>query len=173
MAIFVISFGAFFIGIILIFSLKKMSPPAPQEQIHFDKPSDFPIYLSDREAFKSKCVEFLEKFHLEYVHSVWADDHELEIALNDVTPVVGGAYLALCIIDPPGKTVNAIKVRGFLDTVKGEGASRGILITTGYFTNEAINSIEDEPVELVNVVSFISYLKKFGLYENSSHPSDT
>jgi restriction system protein len=170
-AIFVISFGAFFIGIILIISLKKTSPPAPQEQIHFDNPSDTPIYLSDRDAFKSKCVEFLEKFHLEYVHSVWADDHELELALNDVTPVVGGSYLALCIIEPPGNVVNAIKVKGFLDTVKGEGASRGILITTGYFTNEAINLIDEEPVELVNVVSFISYLKKFGIYENSPDPS--
>ena len=168
MAIFVVSFGAFIIGIILIVSLKKTSPPAPQEQIHFDSPSDTPIYLSDREEFKSKCVEFLEKFHLEYVHSVWADDHELELALNDVTPVVGGSYLALCIIEPPGNIVNAIKVKGFLDTVKGEGASRGILITTGYFTNEAINLIDEEPVELVNVVSFISYLKKFGIYENAS-----
>ena len=63
-------------------------------------------------------------------------------------------------------TRGAIKVKGFLDTVKGEGASRGIFITTGYFTNEAINLIEDEPVELVNVVSFISYLKKFSIYEN-------
>jgi restriction system protein len=167
-AIFVVSFGAFIIGIILIVSLKKTSPPAPQEQIHFDSPSDTPIYLSDREEFKSKCVEFLEKFHLEYVHSVWADDHELELALNDVTPVVGGSYLALCIIEPPGNIVNAIKVKGFLDTVKGEGASRGILITTGYFTNEAINLIDEEPVELVNVVSFISYLKKFGIYETAS-----
>jgi restriction system protein len=167
-AIFVVSFGAFIIGIILIVSLKKTSPPAPQEQIHFDSPSDTPIYLSDREEFKSKCVEFLEKFHLEYVHSVWADDHELELALNDVTPVVGGSYLALCIIEPPGNIVNAIKVKGFLDTVKGEGASRGILITTGYFTHEAINLIDEEPVELVNVVSFISYLKKFGIYENAS-----
>jgi restriction system protein len=166
--IFIISFGAFIIGIILIVSLKKMSPPTPQEQMDFGSPSDVPNYLSDREAFKSKCVEFLEKFHLEYVHSVWADDHELEIALNDVTPVVGGSYLALCIIEPPGNVVNAIKVKGFLDAVKGEGASRGILITTGYFTNEAINSIEDEPVELVNVVSFISYLKKFGLYESAN-----
>ena len=113
----------------------------------------------------------LEKFNLEYVHSVWADDHELEIAMNDETPVVGGSYIALCIIDPPGKTVNAIKVKGFLDTVKGEGASRGILIPTGYFTNEAINLIEDEPVELVNVVAFISYLKKFGIYDYIADPS--
>jgi hypothetical protein len=91
--------------------------------------------------------------------------------MNDETPVVGGRYLALCIIEPPGQTVNAIKVKGFLDTVKGEGASRGIFITTGYFTNEAMNLIEDEPVELVNIVSFISYLKKFGLYEDTPNPS--
>ena len=157
MAIFVITFVAFIIGILLIVSLKKVSPPPPQEQIHFD--TDVPIYLVDQTAFKEKCIEFLEKFNLEYVHSVWANDQELEIAMNDETPVVGGTYLALCIINPPGQTVNAIKVKGFLDTVKGEGASRGIFITTGYFSDEAIRSIDEEPVELVNVVSFASYLK--------------
>lgn len=167
MAIFVITFGAFIIGIILIVSLKKVSPPSPQEQIQFDSPGDVPKYLRDQTAFKEKCVEFLEKFNLEYVHSVWANDHELEIAMNDETPVVGGTYLALCIIDPPSQTVNAIKVKGFLDTVKGEGASRGIVITTGYFSDEAIRSIDEEPVELVDVVSFISYLKRFGIYENT------
>jgi hypothetical protein len=162
-AIFVITFVAFIIGILLIVSLKKVSPPPPQEQIHFD--TDVPIYLVDQTAFKEKCIEFLEKFNLEYVHSVWANEQELEIAMNDETPVVGGTYLALCIIDPPGQTVNAIKVKGFLDTVKGEGASRGIFITTGYFSDEAIRSIDEEPIELVNVVSFVSYLKKFGIYE--------
>ncbi|SVA52566.1 uncharacterized protein METZ01_LOCUS105420, partial [marine metagenome] len=80
-------------------------------------------------------------------------------------PVVGGIYLALCIIDPPNKTVDALKVKGFIDTVKGEGASRGIIITTGYFDEKAINLVEEEPIELVNVVSFVSYLKKFGIYE--------
>ncbi len=165
MAIFGIIFVAFFIGILLIVSLKKTSPPAPQEQVQFQNPGDIPLYLLDRDAFKEKCIEFLEKFNLEYVHSIWANDHELEIAMNDETPVVGGTYLALCIIDPPDKTVNAMKVKGFLDTVKGEGASRGIFITTGYFSNEAIRSIDDEPVELVNVVSFISYLKKFNIYD--------
>ena len=168
MAIFVITFGAFIIGILLIVSLKKISPTPPQEKVHFDNPSDVPIYLRDQAAFKDKCIEFLEKFNLEYVHSVWANDQELEIAMNDETPVVGGAYLALCIIDPPSQTVNAIKVKGFLDTVKGEGASRGILITTGYFSDEAIRSIDEEPVELVDVVSFISYLKRFGIYESPS-----
>ncbi len=164
MAIFFITGVAFVIGIILIFFLKNTGPARPQDQIHFDNPEDKPLYLLDRDAFQGKCIEFLEKFNLEYQHSVWANDNELEITLKDVTPVVGGTYFALCIIDPPYNLVDSIKVQGFLDAVKGEGASRGIFITTGYFSHDASHVIEDEPVELLNVVSFLSYLKKFNIY---------
>ena len=145
--------------------LKTSSPPAPKDQLHFDSIDDIPAFLKDQESFEKKCVEFLSKFNLEHKHSIWANNSELEIAMHDETPVVGGIYLALCIIDPPNKTVNAIKVKGFLDTVKGEGASRGIMITTGYFEDKAINLIDEEPVELVNVVDFVSYLKKFEIYK--------
>ncbi len=164
MGIFIVAIGAMVIGLVLIFLLKNTSPPPPQEQIHFDNPSDKPLYLTDPEAFKKKCLEFLEKFNLEYEHSVWANDNELEIAMRDETPIVGGVYLGLCIIDPPNNTVDVIKVKGFLDTVKGEGASRGILITTGYFADDALRAIDEEPVELVDVVAFLSYLKKFDIY---------
>ncbi|KMP12476.1 hypothetical protein UR09_01050 [Candidatus Nitromaritima sp. SCGC AAA799-A02] len=165
MGIFVITGVAFVIGIILILLLKNTSPPPPQDQIHFDNPEDKPLFLTNREAFKQKCLDFLYKFNLEYRHSIWANNSELEIAMDDETPVVGGIYLALCIIEPLNNTVDAIKVKGFLDTVKGEGASRGIIITTGYFTENAIRSIDEEPVELVNVADFILYLKKFEIYD--------
>lgn len=164
MGIFIITFVGFIVGLILLVLLKNTSPPLPQEQIHFDNPEDKPLYLIDPDAFEEKCLEFLKKFNLDHIHSIWANDQELEIIMNDETPVVGGTYLALCIIDPPNNTVDIMKVKGFLDTVKGEGASRGIFITTGYFSNDAIRSIEEEPVELVNIVSFVSYLKKFDIY---------
>jgi len=163
--LFIITFVAFAVGLVLIALLKNTSPPPPQELIHFDNPEDKPLYLVDPEAFKEKCIEFLEKFNLEYRHSVWANDTELEIAMDDATPVVGGSYLALCIINPPNNTVDVMKVKGFLDAVKGEGASRGIFITTGYFAHDAERTIDEEPVELVNVASFVSYLKKFDIYE--------
>ena len=165
MGLLLITGVAFLIGVILIVLLKNTAPPPPQDQLHFDSVDDIPAFLKDQESFEEKCVEFLSKFNLEHKHSIWANNSELEIAMYDETPVVGGIYLALCIIDPPNKTVNAIKVKGFLDTVKGEGASRGIMITTGYFEDKAINLIDEEPVELVNVVDFVSYLKKFGIYE--------
>ena len=148
----------------MILLLKNVSPPPPQEQIHFDNPDDKPLYLLDREVFKEKCLEFLGKFNLEYKHSVWANEQELEIDMLDETPVVGGKYLALCIFDPPHQLVDLFKVRGFIESVKGEGAARGIVITTGYFTEDAQKALDEEPVELVNVVSFLSYLKKFEIY---------
>jgi restriction system protein len=163
--LFLISGIAFLIGVILIVLLKNATPPPPQDQLHFESSADIPKFLIDQDAFEDKCVEFLSKFNLEHKHSVWANNSELEIAMIDETPVVGGTYLALCIIDPPNKIIDAIKVKGFIDTVKGEGASRGIFITTGYFDEKAISLIEEEPIELVNVVSFISYLKKFDIYE--------
>lgn len=163
MAIFIVAFSAIVIGLILIVLLKQTSPPPPQETITFGDST--PIYLKDREAFKAKCLAFLSKFNLEYRHSIWADDNEIEFEMVDETPVVGGRYLALGLFEPQRNQVELHKVSGFLEVVKGEGAARGIVITTGYFSNEAINCVEGEPVELVNVVSFISYLKKFGIYE--------
>ena len=164
MGIFAIAGVGFVIGLTLIILLKKTSPPPPPELINFDDLGGKPNFLVEQEAFKEKCIEFLGKFNLEYKHAIWANEQELEIDMRDETPVVGGKYLALCIIDPINNQVDAIKVKGFLETVKGEEASRGILITTGYFTNEALRCIEDHPVELVDVVAFVDYLKKFEIY---------
>ena len=164
MGIFAIAGVGFVIGLTLIILLKKTSPPPPPELINFDDLGGKPDFLVEQEAFKEKCIEFLGKFNLEYKHAIWANEQELEIDMRDETPVVGGKYLALCIIDPINNQVDAIKVKGFLETVKGEEASRGILITTGYFTNEALRCIEDHPVELVDVVAFVDYLKKFEIY---------
>ena len=164
MGIFAIAGVGFVIGLTLIILLKKTSPPPPPDLINFDDLGGKPVFLVEQEAFREKCLEFLGKFNLEYKHAIWANEQELEIDMRDETPVVGGKYLALCIIDPINNQVDAIKVKGFLETVKGEEASRGILITTGYFTNDALRCIEDHPVELVDVVAFVDYLKKFEIY---------
>ena len=164
MQIFIITFVAFFIGIVLILLLKNVSPPPPQELVHFENPEDKPLYLVDRDQFKEKCLEFLGKFNLEYKHYIWANEQELELDMYDETPVVGGKYLALCVFNPTNNLVDLFKVKGFLESVKGEGAARGIVITTGYFSDEAQKAIEEDPVELVNVAIFLNYLKKFEIY---------
>ena len=154
-----------FIGIVLILLLKKTSPPPElQSKFQFENPEERPLYFIDRHEFREKCLEFLSKFNLEYKHSVWSDDNELEVALEDETPVVGGLYLALCIFQPTDNLIHPQLVNGFIDTIKGEGAARGILITTGYFSDEAIRVASGEPIELVNASAFIDYLKRFNIY---------
>ena len=166
MAVFGVVFIAIIIGLVLIVLLKQTSPPIPQEKVYFNTPEDKPAYLREREAFKAKCLAFLAKFNLEYRHSIWADDNEVEIEMVDETPVVGGRYLALGLFEPAHNLVGLHKVTGFLETIKAEGASRGIIITTGYFSHDAIQAAQGESVELVDVASFLVYLKKFGIYEN-------
>ena len=115
MGLFLISGVAFFVGIILIVLLKNSAPPPPQDQLHFDSSDDIPLFLKDAVAFEDKCIEFLSKFNLEHKHSVWANNSELELAMIDETPVVGGIYLALCIIDPPNKMVKTYKRANSMD----------------------------------------------------------
>ena len=164
MQIFIVVIIAFTVGLILIFFLKTTQPGIPREQVHFDNPDDKPVYLIDSAAFKEKCLEFLAKFGLEYKHYVWANEYELELDMLDETPVVGGKYLALCIFNPPFNTVDAMKVKGFVESVRGEGAARGILITTGYFTDDAHKMIDGDPIELVDIHTFLKYLKNFEIY---------
>ena len=164
MQIFIVVIGAFLFGLVLIFFLKTTQPAPPREIVHFDNPEDKPEYLIDSDAFKEKCLEFLSKFNLEYKHSVWANEYELEIDMKDETPVVGGKYIVLCIFNPPFNSVDAMKVRGFVETVRGEGAAKGILITTGYFADDAHKMIDEVPVELVDIHTFLKYLKSFEIY---------
>ena len=96
-----LSGGTFVFGLVLIFFLKTTQPAPPRETVLFDNPDDKPEYLIDSDAFKEKCLEFLSKFNLEYKHSIWANEYELEIDMQDETPVVGGKYIVLCIFNPP------------------------------------------------------------------------
>ena len=98
MGLFLISGIAFLVDIVLIVLLKNAAPPPPQDQLRFDSLDDIPPFLKNQEDFEEKCVEFLTKFNLEHKHSIWANNSELEVAMYDETPVVGGAYLALAYL---------------------------------------------------------------------------
>ena len=165
MGIFGIAFAGIIIGLVLILLLKNTAPPPPRERLGEDIEDNRPLFLTEKNEFKEKCLVFFSKFNLEYEHSVWAEDNELEVSLKDLTPVVGGLYLGLCVFEPVNNIILGTMVTGFLDTVKGEGAAKGIIITTGYFSDEARLIVKEEAIELVDVADFVKYLKKFKIYE--------
>jgi hypothetical protein len=163
--IFIIAFAGIMIGLVLILLLKNTAPPPPRERLGDEVRDDLPLFLTEKNEFKEKCLAFFSKFNLDYEHSVWAEDNELEVSLKDETPVVGGLYLGLCVFEPVNNIIPGTMVTGFLDTVKGEGAAKGILVTTGYFSDEARQIVREESIELVDVADFVKYLKKFEIYE--------
>jgi restriction system protein len=62
---------------------------------------------------------------------------------------------------PAGEVVEAVQVLALIDAVKGEGASKGVLITNGFFSDEASKAASGGPIELINGVRFRDLLERF------------
>jgi len=59
--------------------------------------------------------------------------------------------------------VEAVQVLALLDAVKGEGASKGVLITNGFFSDEAGKAASGGPIELINGRRLMDLLQRYGL----------
>jgi restriction system protein len=64
--------------------------------------------------------------------------------------------------------VEAVQVLALIDAVKGEGASKGVLITNGFFSDEASTAAVGGPIELINGVRFRELLQRFALLPAAS-----
>ena len=64
--------------------------------------------------------------------------------------------------------VEAVQVLALIDAVKGEGASKGVLITNGFFSDEAGTAAMGGPIELINGVRFRELLQRFALVPAAS-----
>jgi restriction endonuclease Mrr len=62
-----------------------------------------------------------------------------------------------------GEVVEAIQVLALSDAVKGEGASKGVLLTNGFFSDEAAKAAAGGPVELINGARFHELLTRYDL----------
>jgi restriction endonuclease Mrr len=73
----------------------------------------------------------------------------LEVAAVNPQPITGGDYLVHCT-HPENGFVASMQVNALRDQVKGEQASKGIFITTGFFAEETSKVAEGPPIELIN-----------------------
>ena len=90
------------------------------------------------------------------------NDEEIDILARHPAPVTGGDYIVHGILVPEGEFVSSIRVIGLSDTVRAERALKGILVTTGYFTEEVRKYAEGAPLELINVARLRELLKEHG-----------
>ena len=161
---------AVILGFIVIFAMKKIPAPVSQEQQKAgfgDGQALLPFTLT-LERFEWLCGRLLQELGLEIERSTTTGDRQLEVMAVNSAPIVGGHYVVHGELLQAGEVVEAVQVLTLIDAVKGEGASKGVLITNGFFSDEASTAAVSGPIELINGVRFHELLQYFALLPMAS-----
>jgi hypothetical protein len=156
---------AVILGFVVIFAMKKVPAPVSQEQQKAgfgDGQAPLPFTLT-LERFEWLCGRLLQELGLEIERSTTAGGRQLEVMAVNAVPIVGGQYVIHGELVQTGEVVEAVQVLALIDAVKGEGASKGVLITNGFFSDEAGTAAAGAPIELINGVRFRALLQHFAL----------
>jgi hypothetical protein len=156
---------AIILGFLVIFAMKKVPAPVSQEQQEAgfgDGQTPLPLTLT-LERFEWLCGRLLQELGLEVERSTTAGRQQLEVMAVNAAPIVGGRYVVHGELLHAGEVVEAVQVLALIDAVKGEGASKGVLVTNGFFSDEAGTAAVGGPIELINGVRFRELLQHFAL----------
>src|SRR4029450_7200391 len=161
---------AIILGFVVIFAMKKVPAPVSQEKKEAcvgDGQAPMPLTLT-LERFEWACGRLLQALGLEVERSTTAGSRQLEVMAVHLAPIVGGHYIIHGELLQAGEVVEAVQVLTLIDAVKGEGASKGVLITNGFFSDEAGTAAVGGPIELINGVHFRELLQRFALLPEAS-----
>tara|TARA_B110000014_G_C19658305_1_gene346230 strand:+ start:97 stop:522 length:426 start_codon:yes stop_codon:yes gene_type:complete len=115
------------------------------------------------ESFEKMIGNILDDLGMQILETNWVNNREIDILANNPIEIVGGNYIVHGILVPEDEYVSSIRVIGLSDTVRAEAALKGILITTGYFSEEVQKYSEGAPMELINVNRLKEILVSRGL----------
>jgi len=106
----------------------------------------------------------------------FADPKRPRFRAEDSRPIVGGHYVFGAVIVEPNELVDSTEVLTFHDGFKTDNVVRGILITNGFFSEEAVYQAEDRPIVLLNAVKLTQQFKELQLplrtgQDNNPSPS--
>jgi restriction system protein len=151
------------LGFLLILAMKRVPPPVSRDQQQSGssnglEPSPDGLTV---ERFEWLCSRLLQELGLEIERSTTAGRRQVEWLAVNPAPIIGGQYVVHGELLPAGEVVEAVQVLALLDAVKGEGASKGVLITNGFFSDEASKAAAGGPLELINGVRFRDLLQRF------------
>jgi hypothetical protein len=161
---------AVILGFGVIFAMKKVPAPVSQEQQDAGFGTEHaPLPLSlTLERFEGLCRRLLQELGLEVQRSTTTGSRQLEVMAVHPAPIIGGHYVIHGELLPAGEVVEAVQVFALLDSVKGEGASKGVLITNGFFSDEASTAAVGGPIELINGLRLRELLQGFALLPAAS-----
>jgi len=161
---------AIILGFLVIFAMKRVPAPVSQEQRDAgfgDGQVPLPLSLT-LERFEWLCGRLLQDLGLEIERSTTVGRRQVEVMAVNSAPIVGGRYVVHGELLQAGEVVEAVQVLTLIDAVKGEGASKGVLMTNGFFSDEAGTAAVGGPIELINGVRFTELLQHFALLPAAS-----
>jgi restriction system protein len=161
---------AVILGFVVIFAMKKVPAPVSQEQqaAGFGD-GEFPLpFTLTLERFEWLCGRLLQEVGLEIERSTTTGSRQLEVLAVNPAPIIGGQYVVHGELLQAGEVIEAVQVRALIDAVKGEGASKGVLMTNGFFSDEAGTAAVGGPIELINGVRFHELLQRFAVLPAAS-----
>jgi restriction system protein len=161
---------AIILGFVLIFAMKKVPAPLSQEQREAgfgDGHAPLPPTITI-ERFEWLCARLLQELGLDTERSATAGQRQLEMMAVNPAPIVGGHYVVHGELLRAGEVVEAVQVLALIDAVKGEGASKGVFLTNGFFSDEAGKAAANGPIELINGMRFRELLQRFAILPAAS-----
>jgi restriction system protein len=161
---------AVILGFVVIFAMKKVPAPVSQEQraAGFGNGQATLPYSLTMESFEWLCRRLLQELGLEIERATTSGGRQLEMMAVNAAPIVGGHYVIHGELLQAGEVVEAVQVLALIDAVKGEGAAKGVLITNGFFADEAGTAAVGGPLELINGVRLHELLQRFGVLPAAS-----
>jgi hypothetical protein len=153
------------LGFLLIFAMKRVPPPVSEEQRAAGHSNGAGSLLETMtiERFEGVCGRLLQALGLDVERSATMGRRQLEMRAVNPAPIVGGQFLVHGELLPVGEVVEAVQVLALIDAVKGEAASKGVLITNGFFSDEAGKAAAGGPIELINGQRLMDLLQRYGL----------
>jgi hypothetical protein len=153
------------LGFVLIFAMKRVPPPVSEEQRAAAGENGAGALLEALtvERFAWICGRLLRELGLDVERSTTVGRRQVEMLAVNPAPIVGGQFVVHGELLPIGEVVEAVQVLALLDAVKGEGASKGVLITNGFFSDEAGKAASGGPIELINGRRLMDLLQRYGL----------
>ena len=117
----------------------------------------------DPAAFELHVTTLLQRMGLTAVTTGRSGDGGVDIEARDDHPVTGGRILVQC--KRYSGSVGSPAVRDLLGAVTRARAMKGILISTGTFTREAVRFAEDSPITLIDGVQLRDLLLRYDLID--------
>jgi hypothetical protein len=161
---------AVILGFVVIFAMKRIPAPMSREQraAGFGNGQTALPYTLTIERFEWLCRRLLHELGLDVERSMTAARRQLEMMAVNAAPIVGGHYVIHGELLQAGEVVEAVQVLALIDAVKGEGAAKGVLITNGFFSDEAGTAATGGPIELINGIRFHELLQRFAVLPAAS-----